>query len=256
MPGNLYVVVHVAAHPAAAAARDAELYYELPISITQAALGARLRVPTADGEEEIEIRPGTQSGAEIRLRGTWRAAPAAVGTRRPPRDGRSSRAGAPERRQRELLEQLAVEMGEVRGGLEGPTPADGTASSAGSGKPARRRGGRRGICATGCATRSAERRRGPSAAATWLELAVSADHEAVEQVSEILARVCPGGVARRGALRARRRGSRRAHRPRRPATVRGYISAVDPAALRAAVERARAAPGPSAGVRHPRLSAS
>src|SRR5436853_52522 len=36
---------------------------------------------------------------------------------------------------------------------------------------------------------------GITAAGTWLELSVSADQEAVELVSEILSRVCPGGVA-------------------------------------------------------------
>ena len=67
-PGNLYVVAHVAAHPKLRR-QDTELFYELSLSITQAALGARVTVPTADGEEQIEIRPGTQAGSEIRLRG-------------------------------------------------------------------------------------------------------------------------------------------------------------------------------------------
>jgi molecular chaperone DnaJ len=112
-PGNLYVVVHVEPHPQLVRRRDTELYFELPLSLTQAALGARVRVPTADGEETIEIKPGTQPGSEIRLRG--RGVP------------HLRRAGArgdlhvlvdvrvPSRltsRQRELLEQLAAEMGE------------------------------------------------------------------------------------------------------------------------------------------------
>jgi len=67
-PGSLYVAVHVAPHPSLR--RDGtELYYELEISIAQAALGTRVKVPTVEGEEEIEIRPGTQPGTEIRLRG-------------------------------------------------------------------------------------------------------------------------------------------------------------------------------------------
>ena len=49
--------------------QDTELYYDLPLSITQAALGASVPVPTADGEELVEIKPGTQPGTEIRLRG-------------------------------------------------------------------------------------------------------------------------------------------------------------------------------------------
>jgi molecular chaperone DnaJ len=111
-PGNLYVVVHVEPHPQLTR-RETELYYELPLSISQAALGAQVTVPTADGEETIEVKPGTQPGAEIRLRG-----------RGVPHLRRSGARGdlhvmvdvkVPTRlsaRQRELLEQLAVEMGE------------------------------------------------------------------------------------------------------------------------------------------------
>ena len=68
VPGNLYVVVHVTPHPELRR-RDTELYYDLSLSITQAALGARVTVPTADGTEEIEIKAGTQPGTEIKLRG-------------------------------------------------------------------------------------------------------------------------------------------------------------------------------------------
>ncbi len=67
-PGSLYVAVHIAPHPSLK--RDGtELYYELEISIAQATLGTRAKVPTVEGEEEIEIKPATQPGAELRLRG-------------------------------------------------------------------------------------------------------------------------------------------------------------------------------------------
>ncbi|TME80784.1 MAG: J domain-containing protein, partial [Chloroflexi bacterium] len=39
------------------------------VSIAQAALGTRVKVPTIEGDEEIEIKPGTQPGTELRLRG-------------------------------------------------------------------------------------------------------------------------------------------------------------------------------------------
>ena len=39
------------------------------ISIAQAALGTTIMIPTVDGDEDLEIKPGTQPGAEIRLRG-------------------------------------------------------------------------------------------------------------------------------------------------------------------------------------------
>ena len=66
--GNLYVVAHVTPHPRLQR-RDTELFLDLPLSIVQAALGATVTVPTADGEETIEVKPGTQPGTEIRLRG-------------------------------------------------------------------------------------------------------------------------------------------------------------------------------------------
>jgi molecular chaperone DnaJ len=67
-PGSLYVAVHVAPH-AELKREGTELYYELDVSIAQAALGTRLRIPTVEGDDEIEIKPGTQPGAELRLRG-------------------------------------------------------------------------------------------------------------------------------------------------------------------------------------------
>ncbi|HEX2222190.1 MAG TPA: molecular chaperone DnaJ [Candidatus Limnocylindria bacterium] len=66
--GDLYVVVTVRDHPQLVR-RGAELYYELPLTFPQAALGTKVEVPTVEGSEEVEIPPGTQSGEEIRLRG-------------------------------------------------------------------------------------------------------------------------------------------------------------------------------------------
>jgi molecular chaperone DnaJ len=66
--GSLYVAVHVTPHPTLK--RDGtELYYEAHVSIAQAALGTRITVPTVDGDEEVEIKAGTQPDTEIRLRG-------------------------------------------------------------------------------------------------------------------------------------------------------------------------------------------
>ena len=67
-PGDLFVVVSVRKHPQLIR-RGTELFVELPVTFPQAALGATLSVPTVDGEEEIEVPAGTQSGREIRLRG-------------------------------------------------------------------------------------------------------------------------------------------------------------------------------------------
>jgi len=78
-----------------------------------------------------------------------------------------------------------------------------------------------------------------SAAATWLELSVSADQEAVEQVSEILSRVCPGGVVVEAPFELTEEGLSTRLDTSRPAIVRGYLSASDAAVTRAAVEAAR-----------------
>ncbi len=141
-PGNLYVVAHVARHPLLRR-QDSELFYELSLSITQAALGASVSVPTADGEETVDIRPGTQAGSEIRLRG--RGVPH---LRRPGVRGDVHvlvEVHVPSRlthRQRELLEQLAVEMDEVEEAADETAPAD-QADGAARVKPATRRRPRR-----------------------------------------------------------------------------------------------------------------
>ncbi len=66
--GDLFVQVTVRPHPELMR-QGTELFYELPITFAQAALGASVEVPTVDGHETVEIAAGTQSGTEIRLRG-------------------------------------------------------------------------------------------------------------------------------------------------------------------------------------------
>jgi len=67
-PGNLYVVVHVQAHPYFRR-QDHDIILELGINVAQAALGDEVVVPTLDGEEELAIPAGTQAGTVFRLRG-------------------------------------------------------------------------------------------------------------------------------------------------------------------------------------------
>jgi len=63
--GDLYVLVHV--RPDQRFVRDGnDVLSTLDVTMTQAALGARLAVPTLDGEVEVDIAPGTQPG-ELRL---------------------------------------------------------------------------------------------------------------------------------------------------------------------------------------------
>jgi molecular chaperone DnaJ len=68
-PGDLYVFVRVREH--AFFRRDGvDLYCEIPVSFTQAALGATLDVPTPDGgHTRLAVPEGTQHGTLLRVRG-------------------------------------------------------------------------------------------------------------------------------------------------------------------------------------------
>ncbi len=68
-PGDLYVVVRVEEHPFFQREGSA-LLCEVPIGFSQAALGASIEVPTADGSKtRVSIPEGTQSGTTFRVRG-------------------------------------------------------------------------------------------------------------------------------------------------------------------------------------------
>ena len=84
---------------------------------------------------------------------------------------------------------------------------------------------------------------GTSAEGTWLELAVSADSEAVEAVSEILSRVASGGTTVEPAFVLVDDALRAAIDPSRPALVRAYVLATDRVVVRTAVAEAGAALG-------------
>jgi molecular chaperone DnaJ len=67
-PGDLYAVLHVEPHPHFRRDNN-NVMLELDINIAQAALGDRVAVPTLDGNEELAIPAGTQTGETFRLRG-------------------------------------------------------------------------------------------------------------------------------------------------------------------------------------------
>jgi molecular chaperone DnaJ len=67
-PGDLFVAVAVRDHPKLLR-RGTELYFQLPVTFPQAALGATLEVPTVEGSAQVQVPAGTQSGHEILLRG-------------------------------------------------------------------------------------------------------------------------------------------------------------------------------------------
>jgi molecular chaperone DnaJ len=111
--GSLYVAVHVAEHPNLRR-EGTELVYEADISIAQAALGTTLRIPAIDGDEEVEVKAGTQPGTEIRLRGKGVPHLRRTGSRGDLHVFVNVAVPTKlSRRQRELLQELAAESDEV-----------------------------------------------------------------------------------------------------------------------------------------------
>ena len=85
--------------------------------------------------------------------------------------------------------------------------------------------------------------------AAWLELSVEADTEAVEAVSEILGRVAPGGTSVEPGFELVDEGLGARIDPTRPAIVRAYVPASDPAAVERGRRRGDTGPRPPPGVR-------
>jgi molecular chaperone DnaJ len=110
-PGDLHVLIRVAPHPLFKR-QGHDVLTDLPVSFPQAALGAQVDVPTLDGKVKMRIPAGTQSGRVYRLRS--KGIPRANGERgdqhvriivETPTNLTA--------RQRELLEELAKERGDV-----------------------------------------------------------------------------------------------------------------------------------------------
>jgi molecular chaperone DnaJ len=76
--GDLYVEVHVSAHPVLRRAGD-DLFMVVPVAVHEAVLGARIDLPSLDGAIRLRIPPGTQAGQRFRLSG--RGAPTSAGGR-------------------------------------------------------------------------------------------------------------------------------------------------------------------------------
>ena len=65
--GDLFVIIRAGDHPIFRRDGD-DIYLSVPVSATEAALGAKVEVPTIDGRALLKIPPGTQSGQKLRLR--------------------------------------------------------------------------------------------------------------------------------------------------------------------------------------------
>ena len=65
--GDLYVIIRTGDHPVFHREGD-DIHLTVPVTATEAALGAKIEVPTIDGRTMLKIPPGTQSGQKLRLR--------------------------------------------------------------------------------------------------------------------------------------------------------------------------------------------
>jgi DnaJ-class molecular chaperone len=66
-PGDLYIITNVGTHPFFTRKGD-NIYCTIPVTVSEAALGAKIEVPTVGGRALLRIPPGTQSGQQFRLR--------------------------------------------------------------------------------------------------------------------------------------------------------------------------------------------
>ena len=66
-PGDLYLLVEVRPHPFFER-RGNDLYTKVPVTVSEATLGAKVEVPTIDGRALVKVPPGTNSGSTLRLR--------------------------------------------------------------------------------------------------------------------------------------------------------------------------------------------
>ncbi len=112
-PGDLYVFLNILPHPIFQRV-ESDLLYEMPISITQAALGHEAEIPTLNGKAKMKIPPGTQTGSIFRLRGKGMPRLHGVGSGDMHVKVKVKTPAELTVRQRHLLEELAAEFGETK----------------------------------------------------------------------------------------------------------------------------------------------
>jgi len=66
-PGDLYILTNVGKHSFLTRKGD-NIYITVPIAVPEAALGAKIEVPTVEGKAQLKIPAGTESGQKFRLR--------------------------------------------------------------------------------------------------------------------------------------------------------------------------------------------
>lgn len=76
-PGDLFVRVRVKEHPVFRTLGNGDIAVDLPVTYSEATLGAKIDVPTLDGSVTVKIPPGTENGKTLRVKG--RGAPRSKG---------------------------------------------------------------------------------------------------------------------------------------------------------------------------------
>ncbi|MDR3736282.1 MAG: J domain-containing protein [Acidobacteriaceae bacterium] len=67
LAGDLYLIIKGGVHPVFTRMGD-DIYATVPVTVSEAALGGKIDVPTVDGRTQLRIPPGTQTGQKLRLR--------------------------------------------------------------------------------------------------------------------------------------------------------------------------------------------
>jgi len=66
-PGDLFILTNVGKHKFLERKGD-NIYISVPITVSEAALGTKIEVPTVEGKAQLKIPSGTESGQKFRLR--------------------------------------------------------------------------------------------------------------------------------------------------------------------------------------------
>ncbi len=67
-PGDLYLLIHIEPHPILRREED-NLYMEVPVTVREAILGGTVTIPTVEGEVNLKVPAGSQSGQTFKLKG-------------------------------------------------------------------------------------------------------------------------------------------------------------------------------------------
>jgi molecular chaperone DnaJ len=66
--GDLYLIIHIEPHPLLRREED-NLLMEVPVTVREAMLGGTIRIPTVEGEVNLKVPAGSQSGQTLKLKG-------------------------------------------------------------------------------------------------------------------------------------------------------------------------------------------